>query len=559
MFAGAGLLVREAHGPPEFVQRYTFSRSGSIPQSVTTIEVRAVEDSWDVPGIWRRPGLTGDTWSSEVRIHEVYESENGPPSFEPVRVPVTIVDNDPPMVSLHGGAAVTEGSAAGFTVRATSPPTSALTVRYVVRQNDPYVIFPGDFVAPGDLGAKTVRLPAGALSATFSVPTVGDEADEADGSVRVTLETGTGYTLAAPRYQAVAVADDDPAVLTLEDPGFVFEGGTARFKVRSTSPGKGGLTVSYEAAESGNFFAASSLGVRSVRFPDGSRTAVISIPTVDDSLWDPQGTLTVSLRAGSGYVLGAPSSATIGVFDLARDRGFDTDEGDSDDGYVPDPDPDEEPEPEPKSDSESVGEPGSDGVPGDGGEPSQADGGGETQACGSAAALAVKARANHDALANTAGNRKERNDWWRAWIALSAKTGTYNTPLTAAEAGALESGDARWAPYRQALECVEGASASPGDGGGGSDGDPGGGDEPSQACGSAAALAVKARANHDALANTAGNRKERNDWWRAWIALSAKTGTYNTPLTATEARALEAGDARWTPYRQALECVEGAP
>ena len=290
-----------------------------------------------MPGIWRRPGLTGDTWDSEVRIYEIDAGLRGFPTVAPVRVPVTIVDNDPPMVSLHGGAAVTEGSAAGFTVRATSPPTSALTVRYVVRQNNPYVIFPGDFVAPGDLGAKTVRLPAGALSATFEVPTVGDEADESDGSVRVTLEPGAGYTLAAPRYQAVAVMDDD-------DPA---------------------------------------------------------------------------------------------------------DEGDSDDGSLP------EPEPEPKSEPE--GEPGSDGVPGDGDEPSQADGGGETQACGSAAALAVKARANHDALANTAGNRKERNDWWRAWIALSAKTGTYNTPLTAAEARALESGDARWTPYRQALECVEGA------------------------------------------------------------------------------------------------------
>ena len=69
-------------------------------------------------------------------------------------------------------------------------------------------------------------------------------------------------------------------------------------------------------------------------------------------------------------------------------------------------------------------------------------------------------------------------------------------------------------------------------------------------------LAAEARANHDKLANTPLNRKERNDWWRAWIALSGKTGIYNTPLTAAEARLLETGDARWTPFRQALECAE---
>ena len=342
VFAGAGLEVSVASSGP-FGLRARTQRCAVFHRHIPTeFYVRAVEDSWDVPGIWRRPGLTGDTWSSEVRIYEIFVKEFGPPVFAPVRVPVTIVDNDPPMVSLHGGAAVTEGSAASFTVKATSPPTSALTVRYVVRQNDPFVSYRGDFVAPGDLGVKSVRLPAGQMSATFSVPTVADDTDEPDGLVRVTLETGVGYTLAAPRYQEVAVADDDPA-----------------------------------------------------------------------------------------------------------------DEGDSDDGSVPDDGSDDELEP--KSDSE--GEPGSEGEPpslgdGDGGsdgdEPSQA-------ACGSAEALAVKARANHDALPNTAGNRKERNDWWRAWIALSAKTGTYNTPLTAAEARALESGDARWTPYRQALECLEGA------------------------------------------------------------------------------------------------------
>ncbi|MYH95624.1 MAG: hypothetical protein F4129_03845 [Acidimicrobiia bacterium] len=177
-------------------------------------------------------------------------------------MPVTIVDNDPPMLSLSGGGPVAEGAPAAFTIVATSPPANDLTVRYRVRQNDPFVIFPGDFVAEANLGFKTVVLPAGDLSADFEVATMGDE-------------------------------------------------------------------------------------------------------------------------------------------------------------------------------------------------PSQAEAGGDGQACGSADALAAKARANHDALANTAANRKERNDWWRAWIALSGKTGTYNTPLTAAEARLLETGDARWTPFRQALECTE--------------------------------------------------------------------------------------------------------
>ncbi|MYH76862.1 MAG: hypothetical protein F4134_03985 [Acidimicrobiaceae bacterium] len=456
VFAGSGLEIRLSTGPPAFVQRFRFWVVPAARNVPFTFEVRAVDDGWDVPGIWRQPGNTGNTYTSQFRVYEIDQGHR--PVVESVVVPVTIVDNDPPMLSLSGGGPVAEGAPAVFTVVATSPPAGDLTVRYRVRQNDPFVVFPGDFVAEADLGFKTVVLQAGALSADFEVATEADELDEADGSVRVTLLSASEYTLAAPRYQEVAVIDDDPAVLSLVDPGFVFEGRTARFKVRSTSPAKDGLTVSYEASETGNFFADSVLGEHSVRFPDGSRTATISIPTVDDSFWDPRAALTVALRVGTGYVLGEPSEATIAVLDLYRDYNFETDpgksEGDPGEGDPGEGDDDRETEDgEPGSEPDKDSEPGtdegeSDDDPGEGDEPSQA--------CGSADALAAKARANHDALANTAANRKERNDWWRAWIALSGKTGTYNTPLTAAEARVLESGDARWTPFRAALECLEG-------------------------------------------------------------------------------------------------------
>ena len=179
-FAGSGLEIRQATGPAAFLQRVGFWLCGNA--NTASFEVRAVDDGWDVPGIWRQPGNTGDTYSSRVRIYEVDAGLNGLPRVASVSVPVTIVDNDPPMVNLSGGAAVAEGDAAGFTVTATSPPRSALTVR----------------------------------------------------------------------------------------------------------------------------------------FPEGSRTGVISIPTVEDSLWDPEGQLTVALRPGTGYVLGKPSEATIGTFDLAH-------------------------------------------------------------------------------------------------------------------------------------------------------------------------------------------------------------------------------------------------
>ncbi|MXW42958.1 MAG: hypothetical protein F4Z91_07715, partial [Acidimicrobiia bacterium] len=342
-FAGSGLQIRRANTSSSFGLRVNVSACSA--NNTYSIEVQAVDDSWDVPGIWRHPGKTGNEYSSTVRIFEVNAGANKSSIINPVSVPVTIVDNDPPMVNLSGGAAVTEGNPATFTITATSPPTSAVTVQYRVRQNNPYIIFPGDFVAATELGIKTVQLPAGALSATFEVPTVADTTDEADGSVRVHLlysRPSAGYTVVAPAYQEVVVLDDDDADSESNDDS---------------------------VSESNN--------------------------------------------------------------------------GDSE---------------VPKSNDDNSE---SDGAPVDGDQPSQivVVNDDTPQVCETADELATKARANHDALSNTWQNKKKRNNWWRAWIALSGKTGTYNTPLTAAEAQVLESSDARWTPFRQALECVEGTSS----------------------------------------------------------------------------------------------------
>ncbi|MDE0605494.1 MAG: hypothetical protein OXI18_13925, partial [bacterium] len=518
----------------------------------------------------------------------------------PRRSSVAVSDDDGPYVlpeiSITAGADVTEGGAATFTVSASPAPAAALDVAVTVTQS-------GDFGASE--GSRTVTVPTSG-SVDFSVSTSDDSATELHGSVTAKVQSGYGYTASATDGSAsVSVTDDDDApddacvaalsgsgtvgaswhsscvsvarkgrfarfftfsldaqatvridltshwdnylylrsglnsrangvvahtshggpglnariVRTLDAgdytieattywakrsgtftltttgipdqtstteisiaaDGDVTEGADAQFTVTADPAPSQPLSVDLTVGQTGDFGV--STGSRAVTVPT-SGTAAVTVATSDDSADEPDGSVRVTVAGGSGYtVSGTQGTASVDVAD------------------------DDDPPP---------------------------------AGCGSADALAAQARANHDALPNTAANRKERNDWWRAWIALSGTTGTYNTPLTAAEARVLESGDARWTPFRAALECLEGTP-------------------PPAGCGSADVLAVEARAKHDALANTAANRKERNDWWRAWIALSGTTGTYNTPLTAAEARVLESGDARWTPFRAALECLEGTP
>ena len=126
---------------------------------------------------------------------------------------VTVNDNDDPapatpVVSITGGSAVTEGGSATFTVSASPAPSANLTVNLTISQT-------GSFVAAGNLGSKTVTVPTSG-SATYSVATVNDSADEANGAVAAALATGTGYSLhATNRSASVTVNDnDDPAPAT---------------------------------------------------------------------------------------------------------------------------------------------------------------------------------------------------------------------------------------------------------------------------------------------------------------------------------------------------------
>ena len=117
------------------------------------------------------------------------------------------VQGEVPVATLAAGTSpVTEGTGAGFTVRLSSPaPEGGVTVGVTVADAGDG----SDFVAPGNEGAKTVTVPAGQNSATYSVATVGDDEYEPNGEVTVTLAAGTGYTVGSPSSATVTVHDDD--------------------------------------------------------------------------------------------------------------------------------------------------------------------------------------------------------------------------------------------------------------------------------------------------------------------------------------------------------------
>ena len=222
-----------------------------------------------------------------------------------------------PRISLTGGADVTEGSAASFTVNANPAPTARLTVNVEVIEP------PGqDFVAASQEGVRTVTLNAGATSATFTVPTVNDNTDEPDGTVQVFVNDGTGYNTG--QGALVTVLDNDgtgpPSVSFAAGSSSAAESAGTRnvtISLSSVAP-SGGLTLSYSVsgtatAGSGNDFTIQGSGTLSVAA--GANTATIPVAINDDSATENAETVILTLTGGAGYTVGSPSVHTLTIAD----------------------------------------------------------------------------------------------------------------------------------------------------------------------------------------------------------------------------------------------------
>ncbi len=228
-----------------------------------------------------------------------------------------------PTVSISADTTlVTEGTAASFTVTASPPSTSALTVNLNVTEDKSNG---HDFVATSNLGPKTVTIPANQGSATHTVPTVGDSTDEPNGSVTVTVDSGTGYTASSTSGSAtVAINDDDgpaepAASFAAASSSATESAGTRNVRVNlSSAAPSGGLTLSYSVggnatAGSGNDFTIQNSGTLSVAA--GATSATIPVAINDDSTQESTETVILTLTGGTGYTLGSTRVHTLTIND----------------------------------------------------------------------------------------------------------------------------------------------------------------------------------------------------------------------------------------------------
>ncbi len=210
---------------------------------------------------------------------------------------------------------VTEGSAARFTVSRTGATTAALAVQLSVSEDS---TGGRNFVTSSNEGSKTFSIPSGSASSVYSVSTVDDATDEPNGVVTVTVAAGTGYTVGTSASATVTVNDDDLPVVTIaRGASQVTEGTAASFTVTRAGLTTAALSVSLTLADAAgsDFVASRDEGADTVTIAAGQASVAYRVATVDDNVDEPNGVVTVTLTAGTGYTVGAQGSASVTVND----------------------------------------------------------------------------------------------------------------------------------------------------------------------------------------------------------------------------------------------------
>ena len=311
-------------------------------------------------------------------------------------------DDDPPAgtpeISIAAGSGVTEGSDATFTVTASPVPAADLDVTVTVSQS-------GDYATTG---SQTVTIPTSGTY-TLTVATTNDSADEPDGSVTATVDSGTGYTVSTSNGAAtVAVSDDDVPEISVAAGSGVTEGSAATFTVTATPAPAADLDVTVTVSQSGDYGATT--GSQTITIPT-SGTYTLTVSTTGDSVEEADGSVTATVDSGTGYTVSSSSgSATVAVSD--DDAGGQT--------LTP---------------SQDV-----------------------IDACVSDSVLEL-VRGYYDANKDRSPNYGR--NWKRVLIAFADMQDPQLTPFTATEALAGEQTWFGWKPVRQALECIEEATTPP--------------------------------------------------------------------------------------------------
>lgn len=205
-----------------------------------------------------------------------------------------------------------EGAGAGV-ITATIDGVSALTVTVPYTASNSTALAGTDYVTT----TGTLTFPPNTLAMTFTVPVMEDLLDEADETVSLALGTPSGALLDTPLTATLTILDNDlPPEYYLVPEEVSLGENAGPMVVAATLSTMSGLTVTmnYSTANGTalagvDYVAASG----TLTFSPGITTANITVPILNESLYELDETLTLNLGEASNATPGLPAAATLTI------------------------------------------------------------------------------------------------------------------------------------------------------------------------------------------------------------------------------------------------------
>jgi hypothetical protein len=230
---------------------------------------------------------------------------------------VTIADNESmptaTITATDGFANETAGDTGTFTITLSCPSIYSTTVNYYSMGST--ATNGTDYNTIG----TSVTIPAGSTTGTITITPIDDDIYEGSETVCLFLASGTGYSVGMPNSATVTIVDNESmpvaTIAATDSSANETSGDTGTFTITlscaSTSNTYVYYTVSGTATSGSDFNSINS----SVYFAAGSTTATITLSPYDDSIYEGNETVVLTLTSGSGYTVGSPNSATVTIAD----------------------------------------------------------------------------------------------------------------------------------------------------------------------------------------------------------------------------------------------------
>ncbi len=320
--AGEVVIVTPASSDPDAV---SFDADSAVG---TRRAIYFGTSNWDTPRRVIVYALSdGDEDDETATItHDVSGGDRGLALYGGVTAPsiaVNVLDKDGPegIVLSTDSVRVEEGGASAlFTVRLAGRPSGPVSLDITGAG--------GVVTADADPGADGAQTTLEFTQQGWHRPktvwlSAEDESDASDtDDESVTLMVGGAGAAYAALPVAVTVLDDEftGPTFTVTGSGTLTEGAAAAiFTVSADIAPTGALPVTLNVAETGDFVATADEGDRTLSFSATRALIRHSVPIVDDSVMENDGSITATLKPGGGYRVGEPSSATIDVEDDPND------------------------------------------------------------------------------------------------------------------------------------------------------------------------------------------------------------------------------------------------